>query len=259
MDYEDLLVEKKDGIVTITLNAPDKLNALSVKMRKSLVLARDEVAKDDEVRVVIVTGAGRGFCSGIDISGNRGEQSRYDRLKVMMGDITNLFPRLDKPTIAAVNGVCVGLGLSIALSCDIRIASEKARFGSAFIMRGLVPDTGATYFLPRVVGTAKALELMYTGELINAADAERFGIVSQVISPDELMNVVWELAIKIAQQPPLALELTKRVVYRSMIDDLAHHLDWETWAQQYCFQSEDHKESVRAFLEKRPLPKFTGK
>jgi len=215
--------------------------------------------------VVIVTGAGRAFSAGADLESLKArfidgsvEQSRYERLQVMGWPYADVFFRLDKPVIAAINGACVGAGFSIALSCNIRIASERARFGSLFILRALIPDCGLSYFLPRVVGTSKALELMFTGELIDAAEAERLGIVSRVVPPDELMKVTQELATRIAQQPPIALELTKRLVYRSMIDDIAHHFDWETYAQQLCRQTKDHKESVRAFLEKRPQPQFKG-
>ena len=266
MDYEDLLLERKDGIATITLNVPDKMNALTMAMRKSLPLAVDEVAKDDEVRVVIFTGAGRAFCSGGDIESMKArfiegsfEQSRYDRIMMVGHHWADAFPRLDKPVIAAINGAAVGAGFSLALSCDIRIASEKAKFGSLFILRALTPDGGSTYYLPRIVGTSKALELMFTAEIMDAAEAERLGIVSRVVPHDELMKVARELAAKIAQQPPIALELTKRLVYRSMIDDVEHQLDLESYAQQLCFQTEDFKQSVLASLEKRPQPKFKGK
>ena len=264
MNYEDLLLEKKDGIATITLNAPDKLNALTAKMQKSLLLAVDEVAKDDEVRVVIVTGAGRAFCAGGDIGRMKArlegtvKQSRYEQLQ-LVGHWVDAFLRMGKPVIAAINGACVGAGFALAMSCDIRIASEEARLGALFINMALAPDCGMTYFLPRAVGTSKALELMFTGELIGAAEAERLGLVSRVVPPDELMKASQELAARIAQQPPIALELTKRLVYRSIIDDIAHHLDWETYAQQLCFRTEDFKESALAFLEKRPRPQPRGK
>ena len=260
MNYEDLLLERKDGIATITLNAPDKLNALTIKMRKSLLLAADEVAKDDEVKVVIVTGAGRGFCSGADLSNTRAELSRYEHLQTLAPSYgAEAFFKLGKPVIGAINGTCVGAGFTLALSMDIRIASETARFGAVFVLRGLVPDCGTTYWLPKVVGTSKALELMFTGEIIDAAEAERLGIVSHVVPHNELMKVAQELAHKIAQQPPIAIELTKRIVYQSMIDDVAHHDVLESWAQQICNQTEDCREAIRAFLEKRPQPQFKGK
>ncbi len=265
MDYEDLVLEKKAGIATITLNAPDKMNALTAKMRESLPLAVQEVAKDDEVKVVIVTGAGRAFSAGGDVEWMKLvldgtlNLSRYERFQVAGLGWGNIFPWLNKPVIAAVNGACVGAGLAIALSCDIRIVSEKAKFGSLFILRALVPDCGMSYFLPRAVGTGKALELMFTGELIDAVEAERLGITNRVVSPDELMKITQELASRIAQQPPIALELTKRLVYHSKLDDITRHFEWETYAQQLCFQTEDFKESVAAFLDKRPQPQFKGR
>ncbi|MFC1989226.1 enoyl-CoA hydratase/isomerase family protein [Chloroflexota bacterium] len=265
MTYEDLLLEKENGIATITLNAPEKLNALNDNIRTNLPLAADEVAKDDDVRVVIVTGAGRGFCSGANVGGQAArlagevaETSRQARLEIV-GGLANVFPRLDKPVIAAVNGPCVGAGFSIALSCDIRIASETARFGSVFILRGLGPDTGITHFLSNIVGISKAMELMFTGEIISAAEAERLGIVSRVVPPDELMKTARELATKIAQQAPIPVELTKKIVWRGLLEDLTRQLDLETYTQNMCRQTEDHREAVRAFLEKQPQPQFKGR
>ncbi len=264
MEYEDLLLEKGDGIATITLNVPEKLNALTSKMSMSLALVTDDIARDDEVRVVIVTGAGRGFCSGADVSAMQAriapsEVSRFNRMQVMGYPHADVFPRLNKPVIAAINGHCVGGGLSLALSCDVRIASETARLGAAQVARALVPDYGLTYYLPLAIGTSRALELMYTAELIGAAEAERLGIVSRVVASDELMNVTRELATRIAHNPPYSLELTKNMVWRSLFDGLNRQLDLETWAQQICFQTEDHQESVKAFLEKKPLPEFKGR
>ena len=265
MTYEDLLLEKRDGIATITLNNPEKLNALSVEMRMSLALATDEIAQDDEVRVVIVTGAGRGFCSGADVGrqaarldGKTAEMPRYERLQASGWPFSDVFPKLNKPVIAAINGVCIGAGSSIALSCDIRIASETARFGIVQIARGLIPGGGATFYLPHAIGTSRALELMFTAETIDATEAERLGIVSRVVAPDELMKVTRELATKIAQQAPIPIELTKKMVWRGLFDSLVRQLDLETWAQNICRGTEDHRESVRAFFEKRP-PQFKGK
>ncbi len=265
MNYEDLLVEKEGGIATITLNVPEKLNAVSKKMQMSLPLAGEEIAKDDEVRVVIVTGAGRGFCAGFDVTamvggaGGTTEVSRYELLQVTGWGHADLFPKLNKPVIAAINGPCVGAGLSIALSCDIRIASETAKFGVAQVARALVPDVGMTFYLPHTIGMSSALKLMFTAEIIGAAEAERLGIVSQVVPPGELMKAARELAGKIAQQAPIPVELTKKIVWRSLFDSVNRQLDLETWAQQICFQTEDHKESARAFLEKRPPAPFKGK
>jgi enoyl-CoA hydratase/carnithine racemase len=265
MEYEDLLLEKDDsGIAVLTLNVPKKLNAITLNMGMNLPLAVDEVARDDSVRVMIVTGAGRGFCSGADVSAMQAligaaEQSRFNRLQVTGWPVADIFPRLLKPTIAAVNGPCVGAGLAIALSCDIRIASETARFGVAQVARALVPDFGLTCYLPLAAGMSNALELMYTADLIDAAQALRIGLVSRVVPPDELIKVSRELASKIARQAPLSVELTKKMVWRSLVDRLARQLDLETDSIRICRQSEDHRESVKAFLEKKPSPRFQGK
>jgi len=264
MEYEDLLLEKKDRIATITLNVPEKLNALTRKMTMSLAKVTDDIARDEEVRVVIVTGAGRGFSSGADVSmmaggGGATEITRFQRLQVIGWPHADVFPKLNKPSIAAVNGPCVGGGFSLALSCDIRIASDTARFGAAQIARALVPDYGLTFYLPLVIGVSRAMELMCTAEIIGAEEAERLGIVSRVVPTDQLMDEAQALAEKIAKQPPISIELTKMMVWRSLFDGLARQIDLETGAQQICFTTEDHRESVKAFLEKKPLPEFKGK
>ncbi len=265
MDYEDLLLEKKDGIATITLNNPDRLNAVTWKMRSSLLSAVDEIAKDDEMKVVIVTGAGRGFCSGADLTrGQRSDESAEVSRQTLihspvMYTIGEPIAKLTKPVIAAVNGVCAGMGFSLILSCDIRIASETARFSSVWILRGMVPDNAFTCLLPNAIGRSKAMELMLTGEQVSAAEAERLGIISRVVPPDELIKTAQELAAKIAQQPPIAAELTKKLVNHGMVDNMAFFSDLESKAQQICFQSEDYKEAVHAFLEKRPPAPFKGR
>jgi len=236
------------------------LNALTVGMRRSLPLAAAEIARDDEVRVVIVTGAGRGFCSGADLSITGAEPSRHQRLEVLGTSYgAEVFFRLDKPVIAAINGVCAGGGLALALSMDIRITSEATRFSAIFVKRGLVPDCAIAYWLPRTIGTAKAMELMLTGDLISAAEAEQLGIVSRVVPPDELMSTAHEIAARIARNPPIPVELTKRIVYRTMVDDVVRVLDWESWAQAICNRTNDAREAITAFLEKRPPAPFQGK
>lgn len=266
MAYQDLLLEKReDGVAVITLNVPEKLNAITRAMSTNLPLVTEELANDDDVRVVIVTGAGRGFCSGADVSmmaggGGSGEiPPRSDRLKVTGAPHYDVFPRLEKPVIAAVNGACVGGGLSLALACDIRIASDSARFGVAQVARALVPDYGLTYYLPVAVGMSKALELMFTAEIFGAAEAERIGMVSKVVPAEELLAAADELAMKIAAQPPISVELSKRMVWRSRFDDLVRQVDMETWGSRICFPTEDHRESVKAFMNKLPTPKYTGR
>ena len=252
MNYEGLLFEKKDSIATITLNAPDKLNAISFKMRESLIKVIDDIGKDDSIKAVILTGAGRGFCAGADLTeltaGPMPEPTLYERLQ---GTPRPAFFKLEKPVIAAINGACVGAGLSLALTCDIRIASDKAKFGSAFIKLGATPDNGMTYWLPRLMGTAGALEFLLSGKIVMGAEAKQLGLVSQIVPPEELMKVAQETAAQIAQYPLLALALTKRLVYRSMIDDIARQYDWESWAGQFIMQTKDNKEAMNAFAEKR--------
>ncbi len=257
MKYQDLILEKEDGIATLTLNRPDKLNAISDAIRNELPKAIEEVRGDDEVRVLVVTGAGRGFCSGADVtvqaarlaSEKVGESRRS--LLAPVGWFGVPLAELEKPTIAAVNGVAAGAGLSIALLCDIRIAAQSARFTAVWVERGLIADVGATYFLPQILGVGKALELMYTGDIIDAREAERIGLVSRVVPDGDLMKVTKELATKIAKGPPIAIELMKRAVYRDILSGLRAKLDFESYAQNICRQSEDHKEGVASFLEKR--------
>ncbi len=267
MAYEDLLLEKRgDRVAILTLNVPDKLNAITRTMSMNLALATDELARDDDVRVVIVTGAGRGFCSGADVSMMAGVTGgdavetlpRYQRLTVTGEPHYNVFPKLEKPVIAAINGACVGGGLSLATSCDIRIASDNARFGVAQVARGLVPDYGLTYYLPIAVGMSRALEMMYTAELIDAAEAERIGLVSKVVPPDELMKVVDELAQKILAQPPISVVFSKRMVWRSRFDDLARQADMESWGTRVCSTTEDFHASVESFMNKQPPPRYKG-
>jgi enoyl-CoA hydratase/carnithine racemase len=254
MNYEALLFEKKDNIAIITLNSPDKLNAISSKMKESLFSAADEVNKDDNIKVAILTGAGRGFCAGHDISeiaaGTVKEPSLYDRMNTTNNEA--LFFKLNKPVIAAINGACVGAGLALALSCDIRIASDKAKIGAAYIKLGAAPGLGMTYWLPRIIGPAAALELLLTGKVIMGAEAKQIGLVNQVVPAEELMKASTDMATQIAQYPVIALALTKRLIYRSMIDDVAHHYDWENWAALLTMQTKDNKDAMNNFAEKKP-------
>ncbi len=262
MDYGDMILEKEDGIAILTLNRPEKLNAISMEMREGLVKVAEDVSRDDGIKVLIVTGAGRGFCSGADVSGQAARiagELEMPRWYVLEPTGAWLMPlrNLSKPTIAAVNGIAAGIGWTLALVCDMIIASEQARFGAIWVKRALIPDGGITYLLPRVMGTAKALELMLTGEIIDAREAERWGLVNRVVPHEELMKAARELATKIAKGPPIAIELTKRAVLRGLENDFERQLDFESYAQNICRGTEDHKEGVRAFLEKRE-PAFRG-
>ena len=264
MTYESLLYEVKDGIATLTLNRPDRLNALGGTLRDDLYDAVTRSAADPEVRVMVVTGAGKGFCSGGDVKA-MGEAKAGQRERPL---IEKIAPSRDRtllamreapqPIIAAVNGAAAGAGMNLALGCDLRIASTAARFTQAFVKRGLHPDWGGTYFLPRLVGTAKACEMIFTGDVIDAAEALRLGIVSRVVSPEELMPAAYELARRIAAGPPVAIRLAKRSIYDNTDLDLRAALQNETMAQNICFETEDATEGIRAFGEKR-APVFKGR
>jgi 2-(1,2-epoxy-1,2-dihydrophenyl)acetyl-CoA isomerase len=264
MAYTDIRVEKKDGIVLLTCNRPDKLNAVTWHSWREITQAVEEVGEDDETRVLVVTGCGRGFCSGTDLAaaaagggeaaagGNRSERlrSRYLAAADLLA--------CPKPTIAAVNGVAAGGGLSLCLACDIRIASEEARFSAIWSRRALVPDFGCSYLLPRIVGMSKALELMYTGQVIDAQEALGIGLVSQVVAVDELMPTAMALAERIAKGPPMAIELAKRLAYRGWRQEVEAQSEYEEYLQRLCIESEDAREGVLSFLEKRE-PMFKGR
>ncbi len=262
--YECLLYEVKDGIATLTLNRPDRLNALGGSLREDLQDAVTRASEDDEVRAIVVTGAGKGFCAGGDVKAmnERREQGATRPLleKVAPGRDRTVLALRDapKPVIAAVNGAAAGAGMNLALACDIRLASTAARFSQAFVRRGLHPDWGGTYFLPRIVGAAKAAELIWTGEIIDAHEAQKLGIVSSVHAPEELMAAAHALAGKIAAGPPIAIRLAKRAIYHNLECDLRQALEFETFAQNICFETEDAREGIRAFVEKR-APAFKGK
>ena len=264
MTYECLLHEVKDGIATLTLNRPERLNALGGTLRDDLHDAVTRSAADPEVRVIIITGAGKGFCAGGDVKAmNEAKESRRERPlleKIAPGrDRTLLAMReAPQPIIAAVNGAAAGAGMNLALACDIRLAATTAKFSQAFVKRGLHPDWGGTYYLPRVVGMAKAAEMIFTGEVIDAAEALRLGLVSRVVAPEELMGTALTLARRIAAGPPVAIRLAKHSLYANAERDLKASLEGETFAQNICFDTEDAREGIRAFVEKRD-PVFRGR
>src|SRR5499426_1707829 len=263
-DYQSLIYEVKDAIATLTLNRPERLNALGGTLRDDLYDAVLRASEDADVRVIVVTGAGKGFCAGGDVKAmnERKEQGGGRSLeeKVAPGRDRTVLALRDapKPVIAAVNGAAAGAGMNLALACDIRLASTSAKFAQAFVKRGLHPDWGGTYFLPRLVGMAKACELIFTGEIIDAQEALRLGIVNAVYAPEELMPAARDLARRIAAGPPVAIRLAKRALYHSEETDLRGALEFETFAQNVCSETEDAREGIRAFVEKR-APSFKGR
>lgn len=264
MAFNDILVEKKERVAIVTLNRPERFNSFTTSMYREFPGIVDQLGRDDEIKAVILTGGGKGFCAGSDVSdrlGKRleegGEESRFDNLQ-QLGAMALVISDFDKPIIGAINGAAVGAGLSLALLCDIRLASERARFGAVWLNVGLAPDVGATYYLPRIVGREKALELMLTREIVGADEALKIGLVSKVFPHDQLMDEARKLAMSIAAGPSVAVELTKRALQRSLNNDLKSQLDYETYAQNICRQTEDHREGIRAFEERRE-PIFTGK
>jgi enoyl-CoA hydratase/carnithine racemase len=264
MDYECLLYDVAEGIATLTLNRPERLNALGGSLRSDLYHAVLRASDDPDVRVMIITGAGRGFCSGGDVKAMRA----IDEGGADAGLLGKIAPERDKvvlamrdspkPIIAAVNGPAAGAGMNLALACDMRIASENANFAQAFVRRGLHVDWGGTYFLPRIVGMAKACELIFTGDSVDAEEALALGIVSKLVSPDELMTSARAMATKIASGPPIAIRMAKRSLYHNLDCDLRQSLEQETYSQVVCRETDDAKEGILAFTEKR-TPKFTGR
>ena len=265
MEYKDLILEKREHIATMTLNRPDRLNALSPNLVEEIIAAVEELKGDDDIRVLIITGAGRGFCSGADLSASAegallmSKSSRKERLTPLhrFGKLGACLPNFDKPVIGAINGPAVGAGFAFALGCDIRIASELASFSAIFIRRALVPDTGISYLLPRIVGISRACELVLTGDIIDAREADRIGLVSRVVPHDQLMSTARELALKLAKNAPITSQLAKRGIYRSLANNLTSQLDYEAWSHDLVESTEDREEGVRAFLEKRE-PEFKG-
>jgi 2-(1,2-epoxy-1,2-dihydrophenyl)acetyl-CoA isomerase len=262
MKYENVIVEKENRIAKIILNRPDRLNSFAGKMREEIYLSIKEMGKDENVRVIILTGAGRGFCSGADVEYlaqlNREKNWEGFRGVLIAGEkAVSQIRKIEKPVIAMVNGAAAGGGLNLALACDIRIASEKAVFGQTFIRLGLHPDWSGTYFLPRLVGEAKAYELMLTGDVINADEAFRIGMLNRVVPHEELEKVTMELAEKIASYPPTVVRFIKQAAHQSLHSNLQAMLKFEEDVQMVFFKTEDATEGFSAFLEKRK-PEFKG-
>lgn len=257
--YTTIRLEVADAIATVTLDRPDALNALTVTMKQELLAAFRVIARDRAVRAVVLTGAGRAFCAGQDLK----ERLEPDaaplavELRERYNPIIRAMRMLDQPIVGAVNGVAAGAGASLAFACDVRLAAEGASFLLAFGRIGLVPDSGATWFLPRLVGPAKAAEIALLGDPLSAADAERFGLVARVVPAAALAEEAHRTAARLAELAPRALALTKRALERSWSVDLDVALEDEAFRQGLAGATADHAEGLAAFLDKRP-PRFKG-
>ncbi|MBS2967505.1 enoyl-CoA hydratase/isomerase family protein [Metabacillus sp. KIGAM252] len=256
--YETIKFEPKNGVARLTLNRPEKLNAFTGQMNKEIIQALKTAAADETIRCLVMTGEGRAFCSGEDL-GSIGEETNHgDILRNRYNPMVRALAAFEKPVIAAVNGVAAGAGFSLALACDFRIASEKASFIQSFIHVGLVPDSGNHYYLPRIVGTAKALELAILGEKVTAQQAKDLGLVYRVTEPELLQQEVTAFAERLAAMPTAAIGLIKRAIRDSFTSCLDDMLEIEAQYQRIAGLSADHSEGTAAFLEKRK-PQFSGK
>ncbi len=254
-----VLSEATDRVLTVTLNRPDALNSFNIEMKEALLAALKDAARDRSVRVVVLTGAGRAFSAGQDLKERQapGAADLGTELRARYNPIVLAMRRLDKPIIGAINGVAAGAGCSVALACDIRIAAETASLIEVFGRVGLVPDTGSSWFLPRLIGYARAAEMAFTTDPMDATTAAQIGLVNRVVPADELMHETNALATKLAQAAPLALGLTKRAFNRALECGLEEQLEYEAQLQSVAGRSKDHVEGVAAFVEKRPA-KFSG-
>ena len=263
MSEQQILLDETDHVATLTLNRPERMNAFGGQMRQELVESLEAVRANADIRVVVITGAGKAFCTGGDLRefadgtvqalSKQATSERPPMCKAVLA-----IHGMEKPVIAAVNGVAAGGGCNLALACDIRIASETARFAQVFTRRGLHPDWGGIYFLPRLVGYAKAAELIMSGEIVDAAESLRLGLVNRIVPADELGTATEELAGRIARNAPLPIAFAKRGLQRFGHWDLAQALDYEVYVLEILRKSRDVSEGIAAFLEKRD-PDFEGR
>jgi enoyl-CoA hydratase len=261
MSYETLIYEQEDGIAIVTMNRPDRLNALSFKLKEELSKVFDVMEQDDEVKVVILTGGPKAFSAGADIKERSTVQMSQPRMFFNQRKTHDFFCKIEdfeKPVIGAVSGVAVGGGCELSLVCDLRIASETARFGVPEVKIGVIPAAGGTQRLPRIIGITKAKELLYTGDFIDAQEAYRLGLVNKVVPVDKLMDTAKELARKLMNNPPLSVKFAKRAVNVGMQLDLASALEYEAHCAAIVSASEDRIEGFKAFVEKRK-PVYKGR
>ena len=260
MELKNILYEKKNGVATITINRPKALNSMNEETILEISSTLDDIRKDENVKVVVITGAGnRAFSAGADINMMKGRGTLEGRRSSQLGQrLMNEVEDLEKPVIAAINGYALGGGLELAMACDLRIASENAKLGQPEINIGLIPGWGGTQRLPRLVGAGIAKEMIFTGKMIDAKTAERLGLLNVVVPPEQLKKAVKELVMELINKPPIGIELAKQLINNSTETDLRVGLTHEAEAFGVLASTEDFKEGVAAFLEKRK-PKFKGK
>lgn len=259
MSYATILYDKQDGVATITLNRPDALNAFTPEMNKELLDALKDSDRDREIRCMLLTGAGeRAFCAGQDLKGRTPEKkgSLGESLRLRYNPIILAIRRTEKPVVCAVNGVAAGAGCNLTLACDLRIASENARFVEAFVRVGLAPDCGGSYFMPRLIGLSKAMEMFLLGEPLSAQQALHYGLVAKVVPLDELAQEARSIGQRLAHGPR-SVGLIKRAMNRSMYAELEGQLEYEAYLQEIAGRTRDYDEGVLAFMEKR-TPVFKG-
>ncbi len=267
MNYETLMLEREGAIATLTLNRPESLNAMTHTMGVELNDAFVRVRDDSHARALVITGAGRAFCAGEDVKQRPADSAEIRERATPMGklargplapiDFANTFRNMPKPTIAAVNGPAVGQGLSLALACDMRIASETARFGAVWTLRGIPPESAGAYLLTQLVGPAKACELIFGGKIIGAEEAKDIGLVNEVVPAADFAEATRAFATEMTNGAPVAIGISKMMIYQALETSLAVHGRFDFLGQQYAFNTEDREEGIQSFLEKRPA-EFKG-
>ena len=261
-DYRTIKWEKEGSVGILTLNQPDTMNAMSPQLNAELADCVDQIPKESDLRAVIFTGSGKAFSAGGDLdsflTSSEARQAAGGADNLFSNDMSRRFLNIEIPVIAAINGAAVGGGFTLSLTCDLRVASEEARFGAVFARVGLSPEYGSSYLLSRIVGITKASELVLTARIFDAREALEIGLVNDVVAPDNLMMRARDFAKQIAALPPVAIRMAKRTLRHGLESTLSQALDYEEMAETHCFSTLDHQEAVRSFLEKRP-PKFQGK
>jgi 2-(1,2-epoxy-1,2-dihydrophenyl)acetyl-CoA isomerase len=256
-DLKEIITDFEKGVFTITLNRPDYLNALSSTVKDELMECLKQADTDDRIKVVVLTGSGRAFCAGGDLK-NFGHMDVTEARKhlTQIGGIVSFIYSMEKPVIAAVNGYATGAGCNLAIACDLVFAARSAKFCQSFIKVGLIPDGGGSYSLPRLIGPSKAKDLIFTGRMLSAMEAEQLGLITYAVDDEQLTIRVMDYALTLAQGPSDAIGIAKMLVNQSLNTGLEQMLEYERFAQATCMQTENHKEGLRAFFEKRK-PNFT--